>query len=266
MADDCATEFKSAHEINRRERARRRQAERALARQLEYQERKSARVRERATQIVARMRQSSERVREMIEGVRPISPSVRVLEVGSGAHGLIFFFEAETRVGVDPLAIEYARLFPEWQNRARTIAAAGEQLPFTDNSFDVVLCDNVVDHAEDPAQIVAEMARVLTPGGVLYFTVNTHHPVYALAAALHTTWNALGLRYEIGPFADHTVHLTPQRARALFDGLPLRLLRQQTFIEEAKQMSRQRRARHLGDKLKRVFYKNALYGVIALKN
>ena len=92
---------------------------------------------------------------------------------------------------------------------------------FADRSFDVVICDNVVDHAESPSRIVRELARILVPGGLLYFTVNVHHPVYAVAAGVHSSWRAVGVPYEVGPFADHTTHLTVEAAERLFDGLPL---------------------------------------------
>src|SRR5688500_20394945 len=36
--------------------------------------------------------------------LRPLERDGRVLEVGSGAHGLIFYFGAERGVGLDPLA------------------------------------------------------------------------------------------------------------------------------------------------------------------
>src|SRR2546421_956166 len=51
------------------------------------------------------------------------------------------YFGTTRGAGVDPLACDYAALFPAWQNRARTIAARGERLPFADHAFDVVLCD-----------------------------------------------------------------------------------------------------------------------------
>ncbi len=41
------------------------------------------------------------------------------------------------------------------------------QLPFEDQSFDVVICIEVLEHLFAPAIVVAEAARVLTPGGVL---------------------------------------------------------------------------------------------------
>ncbi|MBA2734056.1 MAG: class I SAM-dependent methyltransferase [Acidobacteria bacterium] len=211
------------------------------------------------------MMQSSLKVRTILEQVHPINPDARVLEVGSGAHGLIFFFGAEQRVGVDPLAQSYAKLFPLWQRQVPTVAAFGESLPFADNSFDIVLSDNVVDHAESPASIVGEIARVLKPSGLLYFTVNIHHPVYALASRVHAAWNDLGVRYEIGPFADHTVHLTLSRAQRLFEDLPFRILRETNNIDETKASAKERVPRHAGDRLKRFFFKNALYEIIAVR-
>src|ERR671916_924758 len=216
------------------ETAKQRRARRALERQLDYQRAKAAKARGHEADYVEAMRQRSARVRERLERVRAIPPDARVLEVGSGAHGLVFFFGTTRGVGCDPLACDYAALFPAWQGRAQTIAAAGESLPFADASFDVVLCDNVVDHAEDPARIARELARVLAPGGLLYFTVNFHHAVYALASRLHAAWNAAGIGFEVGPFADHTVHLTLAAARSLFDGLPLRTIDESGNVSDAK--------------------------------
>ena len=250
---------------NHAETALRRRARRALERQLAYQRAKAARARGHEEEYVEAMRKRSARVRERLERVRPIAGDARVLEVGSGAHGLVFFFGTTRGVGCDPLACDYAALFPAWQGRARTIAAAGERLPFADSTFDVVLCDNVVDHAEGPRQIARELARVLAPGGLLYFTVNFHHAVYAAAARLHAAWNAAGLHLEIGPFADHTVHLTLADARALLDGLPLRTVSERGDVEEAKRAARRRPPRHAGDRLKRLFFKNALYELVAVR-
>ena len=243
----------------------RRRANRALARQLEYQNVKASKVRGREVDIIASMSRASQRVRSKLEEVKSVKPDARVLEVGSGAHGLIFSFGARGGVGLDPLAVQYASLFPGWQRSAATVAAVGEALPFADGTFDVVLSDNVVDHAERPATIVAEIARVLAPAGLVYFTVNVHHPFYALASTLHNWWNMLGVPYEITPFADHTVHLTLDRARSLFNGLPLNILRERVYIAEAKEMIRRSPPRHPGDRIKRLFFKNALFEVVAVR-
>ena len=246
-----------------RETALQRRARRALERQLAYQRAKAWETRGHEAEAVETMRVRSACVRERLERVRPIAPDARVLEVGCGAMGLIFFFGTTRGVGCDPLSCDYAALFPAWQRRARTIAAAGELLPFADASFDVVLCDNVVDHAESPTEIARELSRVLAPGGLLYFTVNFHHAVYTFASRLHSAWNAAGVRFEIGPFADHTVHLTLDGARALFHGLPLRVISESGNVAAAKRVARQYRPRHAGDRLKRLFFKNALYELLA---
>jgi len=249
-----------------RETTRRKLAQRALERQLTYQQRKAEHARGHEDEIISAMKRSSQRVRDRVETFQPIKADARVIEVGSGAHGLIFYFGAGQGVGVDPLAVSYGNLFPRWQKCAQTIAAVGESLPFADRSFDLVLCDNVVDHAESPQRIVGELARILAPGGILYFTVNIHHPVYAVAAGVHSGWRAVGVPYEIGPFADHTTHLTLETAAALFQNLPLQILSAKSNVDEAKARARKKPPRHIGDRLKRVFFKNAVYEVIARRN
>ena len=244
----------------------RRRTERALARGLEFQRLKAQQVRGHEAQLIASMAAHSAAVHDELSAVRPIAADAKVLEVGSGAHGLIFYFEGSgEHVGVDPLADHYRQLFPIWHSRARTLAAFGEDLPFASASFDVVLCDNVVDHAESPRRIVGELVRVLRPGGSLYFTVNVHHPAYHAAATLHAAWRALGIPFEITPFADHTVHLTLKSARQLFRGLPLDIVDESDEIAATKRSARAMQPRHLGDRLKRLFFKNSRWKIIAVR-
>ena len=212
--------------------------------------------------MVTWMAARSAKVRQKLERFGPIADDASVIEVGSGAHGLIFFFDAADRIGIDPLADHYRELFPVWQGRATTIAAAGEQIPFDDGRFDIVLCDNVVDHAASPRGIVEEIARVLRPGGLLYFTVNVHHPIYHWVATVHSMWRAAGIPLEITPFADHTVHLTPRAARRLFAGLPFGVVAEGDDVAAVKREGPDQ-IRHLGDRLKHLFFKNACYELIA---
>src|SRR5215510_9386799 len=107
-----------------RDRNRHKLAVRALERQLEYQQRKSEHLRGHEDDVMLAMQKSSLRVRSLLESFQPITPEAKVIEVGSGAHGLIFYFGASNGVGVDPLAVSYASLFPRWQRRVHTVAAA----------------------------------------------------------------------------------------------------------------------------------------------
>lgn len=45
----------------------------------------------------------------------------------------------------------------------------GEQLPYGDRTFDVVICVDVLEHVANPARTLAEIHRVLKPGGLFCF-------------------------------------------------------------------------------------------------
>ena len=255
-----------------RERARHSRARRALHRQLLYQERKADAfkvVEGLESEIVEMRKLEARELRTWFEQAGTIPTRARLLEVGSGSTGLIFHFEdfdsEGLRVGVDPLAVDYVHLFPNIQRRALTCAASGESLPFSTASFDVVLCDNVIDHAETPGDIVRELGRVLKPHGLLYFSVNVHHPFYRYASWTHAACNTAGVHLEIGPFADHTVHLTLDDARQLLRALPLRILFERDGIDAARTAARATPPRHLDDRFKRLFFKNARYEVLAVR-
>ena len=56
--------------------------------------------------------------------------------------------------------------------------AVGESLPFADNTFDLVLSNEVIEHVAHDARYAAEMARVTKPGGrILLFCPNRWYPV-----------------------------------------------------------------------------------------
>jgi 2-polyprenyl-3-methyl-5-hydroxy-6-metoxy-1,4-benzoquinol methylase len=44
------------------------------------------------------------------------------------------------------------------------------EMPFKKNTFDVVTCSEVIEHVTDPQKAIAEMYRVLKPGGILFLT------------------------------------------------------------------------------------------------
>ena len=239
---------------------KRERGERAVVRQLEYQKKKSEAFPDDPRMTALRVKHRGASMRKKLDEYRTAKENEKVLEVGSGAHGLIFGFGGGISVGLDPLAVQYSHLFPGWQSDAHTIAAVGEQIPFGDDTFDVVLSDNVVDHAADPVGIIFELVRVLRPGGLLYFTVNTHHPVYQSVSVMHGMWNALGIKFEITPFADHTIHFTQSRVKSVFEELPVRVL------SATDNDSRGDTSPGLQGKIKKFFPKNVLFEVIAVKN
>src|SRR5581483_8341823 len=47
-------------------------------------------------------------------------------------------------------------------------ACAAERLPFPEETFDVVVASDVIEHVQDAGAVVAEAARVLRRGGLLF--------------------------------------------------------------------------------------------------
>ena len=99
-----------------------------------------------------------------------------VLEVGCGAGvDLARFARGGARVtGVDlaASAIALARANFEQQGlTGRFEIANGEQLPFSDASFDLVFAHGVVQYTPDSRRLVEECCRVLRPGGEAVFQV-----------------------------------------------------------------------------------------------
>ncbi len=101
---------------------------------------------------------------------REAGAQYRVLDVGCGVKPYYPFFaeRASEYVGVDVVP-----------NPAAELLGPVEALPVDDGSFDLVLCTQVLEHCDDPAQAVRELRRVVAPGGrVLASThgVQVYHP------------------------------------------------------------------------------------------
>lgn len=94
----------------------------------------------------------------------------RVLDVGCGAkpYEPLFAPYATSYVGVDPV-----------DNPKAELKGPVEDIPVEDGSFDVVLCNQVLEHCDDPVKAVSELRRVTAPGGRVLVTthgVMPYHP------------------------------------------------------------------------------------------
>ena len=79
--------------------------------------------------------------------------------------------------GIDPSepSIVIAQAHALQQNLSiNYLTGTGEQLPFSDNSFDIVYCCDVLEHVRDLNMVIAEIARVLKKDGIFFFdTINS---------------------------------------------------------------------------------------------
>ncbi len=69
--------------------------------------------------------------------------------------------------------------------------AEGQHLPAKDSNFDAVFANMYLHHAPDPAAAIAEMARILKPGGKLVITDLDAHDQAWMREAMSDRW--LGL-------------------------------------------------------------------------
>jgi SAM-dependent methyltransferase len=94
----------------------------------------------------------------------------RLLDVGCGEMPYRSLFDAHAReiVGMDT-----------WDNPRAALRGAIESIPADEGSFDAVLCIQVLEHVDDPAQGVRELSRVTRPGGRVLLSTHgamVYHP------------------------------------------------------------------------------------------
>jgi ubiquinone/menaquinone biosynthesis C-methylase UbiE len=105
------------------------------------------------------------------------------LEVGIGPFGIGvigFLPQVERRFAVDPAeptplspGMELHDYVAKWRDPVQYIVGCGESIPLRNESMEMVICCNVLDHALAPEKILSEIHRVLRPGGLLFFDVDT---------------------------------------------------------------------------------------------
>jgi SAM-dependent methyltransferase len=115
---------------------------------------------------------------------------------------------------------------------ARVVCGAGEHLPYPGGSFEVVLSNEVIEHVQDDRLALAEMARVLRPGGrLVLFCPNRWYPVETHGVYWHGQYhfgNIPFVNYLPDPWrnrlAPHVRAYTAHGLRRLLSSLPLRVV------------------------------------------
>lgn len=96
-------------------------------------------------------------INQEIYDIKSISANKKVADIGCG-YG-------RNRKIVESVGGEWVGVEP-FEGGAHTVVGDAEDLPFEDNTFDVVIMDAVLEHIPDVSKAIAEVARVLKPGGV----------------------------------------------------------------------------------------------------
>ena len=95
---------------------------------------------------------------------RHFSSGARMLDVGCGTAWLAEHFGDYTGIDGSPDAVAAAAA----KGRQIVLGDVGEPLPFADADFDGVVLKDLLEHVADPVALVAEVHRVLRPGGRVF--------------------------------------------------------------------------------------------------
>jgi ubiquinone/menaquinone biosynthesis C-methylase UbiE len=124
----------------------------------------------------------------------------RVLELGAGTGANVELYPetVEHLVLAEPDPHMTKRLrekLAEWGSAAEVVEAPAERLPFEDSSFDTAVVTLVLCTVPSPENALAEIARVLKPGGKLLFIEHVRSEQAGLARwqdRLERPWRFLG--------------------------------------------------------------------------
>ncbi|MCU0512495.1 MAG: methyltransferase domain-containing protein [Anaerolineae bacterium] len=110
---------------------------------------------------------------------RALHDDARVLDLGCGRGGVLEQLDdvALRAIGIDP---DTASLREHRLPGLPLAAATAVDLPFAAGTFDLVICAWVLEHLPDPARTLAEVARVLRPGGAFIFLAPNRRSLPAL--------------------------------------------------------------------------------------
>ncbi|MGX1130154.1 SAM-dependent methyltransferase [Streptomyces glaucescens] len=150
---------------------------------------------------------------EQIAGRFPVGQRLRVLDVGMGrgtqALRLARAGHQVTGLEQDPAMISAARQAlsgePEGiRERMRIIEGDGREtgVHFLPGSFDVVLCHGVLMYVEEPDPLLAGLARVLAPGGLLSLLVRNGDAL-AMRPGLSGDWAGALAAFDATTYLPH---------------------------------------------------------------
>jgi ubiquinone/menaquinone biosynthesis C-methylase UbiE len=95
-----------------------------------------------------------------------LEPHIKILDVGCGIKPYKKLFSDSEYTGIDIRGGGHA-------DTEKTVDAYydGTHIPFKNETFDVIICTQVLEHAVDAETLIAECSRVLKPNGSLFLTM-----------------------------------------------------------------------------------------------
>ena len=107
-----------------------------------------------------------------------------ILDVGCGPTCAARLFNSGLKIFMDPLMNSYQKTYSGILPEGQKISCTAEKVPLKDNSSDIVLCVNALDHMIEPGKALVEIRRVLKQDGI-----------FILGLFLHPAFIAVGRRF-----------------------------------------------------------------------
>lgn len=110
--------------------------------------------------VIMMARHNSHRFKNILDVGCGADPSYtrEIAAMGKQVHGLDYTFN-------------FLRLAQPRSGDMRLVQADATQMPYRDSVFDAAICSETAEHVPDDLGLMREIARVLKPGGLLFFTV-----------------------------------------------------------------------------------------------
>ena len=125
-----------------------------------------------------------QRVLERYAGVisdisRGLPADASILDLGCGPTCAARLFDVGAKTYLDPLMDSYRETYADRLPDGELLCATAEDIPRDDETYDVVLSVNALDHMINPLKVLLEARRVLKKGGLFVLGIFTHQPAIA---------------------------------------------------------------------------------------
>src|SRR3989338_4722982 len=115
-------------------------------------------------------------------------PNEKLLDVGCGMGFMAWFFSKKCNVYAIDISFDSIK-FASQNKKVKWVNGNGLMLPFKDNSFDYVITSEVMEHVEDGYGFVAELKRIIKPGGTIILSTPSIDGILRVSKICHMHGN-----------------------------------------------------------------------------
>lgn len=148
--------------------------------------------------LISKIDIDQKRRNEFIKSKFPITNrNIKVLDIGAGgspygkmiaAKGYKYFSQDFQQLNDDQIREgSYSKI---------DYVCNAENLPIDDESFDIIICTEVLEHVPDPSKVIKEMVRVLKKGGRIVITIPRISPAHQLPYCYYSGFHEPWVEYE----------------------------------------------------------------------